>query len=372
MSDKQLTEQPEVLLVAGRFEVRGSTMQVINLARHLPQAGFRVRILCPDASLLPASRRAELDVTEVAYLGVPVLNWAVKRLLLRELAEEPPDLVHVQQRSALPLGQWLARSLERPLVLSVHDYLGPKEQLVIDPAWLKRVIAVSESVRAELIERIPVIAELVTVIHSGVDAPPAETLREPFSHAHTPVVGTAGPLEAAKGLHFFLRAIPRVLGAHRPVEFLVAGAGPEEYNLRRLADDLGVTEFLTFVPNVFDLSTSLMAMDVYCLPSLKQGLGTIMLEAMVRAKPVIASRVGGVYGVIRDGETGLLVPPSDSEALAERIVELLRNPERARAIGRAARARVAAEYPVSRMVEQTVRVYREVLSEGLRRGGRVD
>lgn len=349
--------------MAGRFEVRGSSMQVINLAQQLPAAGFQARILCPDAGLLPASRRAELDVTEVAYLGVPLMGWVVKQLLLRELAEQPPDIVHVQQRTALPFGQWLARELDRPLVVSVHDYLGPRETLPLDLQTARRVIAVSESVRTELLERMPGIEHLLTVIHSGVEAPPDETLREPFSQPHTPVVGTAGPLEAAKGLHFFLRAIPLVLAAHRPVEFLVAGAGPEEYQLRRLADDLGVTEFITFVPNVFDLSTSLTAMDIYCLPSLKQGLGTIMLEAMARAKPVIASRVGGVYGVIADGETGLLVPPSDSEALASKIVELLRDPERARAIGQAARRRVAAEYPVSRMIEQMVGVYREILAD---------
>ena len=352
-----------VLLITGHIQVRGSSMQTISLARHLPSAGFAARILCPDARQLPASRRAELDVSEVSHLETPVLGAITRRLLLRELSQDPPQLLHVQQRSALPLGQWLARHLGRPLVLSVHDYLAPKEVLPLDTACCRRIIAVSESVRAELVERTAISADLVSVIPSGVEAPPDEQLRPSLSGPHTPVVGTAGPLEAAKGLHFFLRAIPRVLAAYSPVEFLLAGAGPEEPVLRRLADDLGITEFITFVPNVFDLSTSLSAMDIYCLPSLKQGLGTIMLEAMARSKPVIASRVGGVYGVISEGETGLLCPPSDSDALADRIIELLKNPARAQEIGRRARERVVAEFPVSRMVEQTAAVYREVLEQ---------
>ena len=359
----EIEELPDVLLVSGRFQVRGSSVQTINLARHLPEVGFHARIVCPDAGQIPPSRRQELDVTEIGQLDVPILRPIVRRLFLRELRRKPPVLVHVQQRSALPLGQWLAGHLERPLVVSVHDYLAPKEVLPIDQIWARRVIAVSDSVRTELIERAQLPERLVSVIHSGVEHPHEETLRQVFGDGQTPVIGTAGPLEAAKGLHFFLRAIPRVLAAHRPVEFLIAGAGPEEHQLRRLAEDLGVTEFLTFVPNVFDLSTSLSAMDIYCLPSTKQGLGTIMLEAMARAKPVIASRVGGVYGVVTHDETGLLVPPSDSEALSEAIIELLRDPERARAIGRTARERVLNDFPVSRMVEQTALLYREVVAE---------
>ena len=227
---------------------------------------------------------------------------------------------------------------------------------------MRGVIAVSESVRTELIEGSQVPEKLVRVIHSGVETPVEESLRAPFGSSYTPVVGTAGPLEAAKGLHFFFAPSRGMLAEYKPVEFLIAGAGPEESSLRHLAGELGIAESLTFVPNVFDLSTSLSAMDIYCLPSIKQGLGTIMLEAMARGKPVIASRVGGVYGVVTDGETGLLVPPSDSDALACRILELLRDPEQAQAMGRAARQRVLADFPVSRMVEQTAALYREVMS----------
>ncbi|MFV0442969.1 MAG: glycosyltransferase family 4 protein [Planctomycetaceae bacterium] len=352
----------DVLLVSSRFQIRGSSVQTINLARRLPEAGFRARIVCQDASLLPPDRRSELNLTEITQLDLPVLGRIMRRLYLRELRRNPPQLLHVQQRSALPLGQWLAKRLRRPLVLTIHDYLGERESLPVDPDCMRGIMAVSDSVRSELIERAGVAEKLVRVVASGVEPPEAGTLRPPFGDSHTPVVGTAGPLEAAKGLHFFFRAIPKVLAAFRPVEFLVAGAGPEEQSLRRLAEDLGIAEFLTFVPNVFDLSTSLSAMDIYCLPSIKQGLGTIMLEAMARGKPVIASRVGGVYGVVRDGETGLLVPPSDSSVLSERIVELLRDPGRARTIGSAAREQVLQDFPVSHMIEQTAALYREVLS----------
>jgi glycosyltransferase involved in cell wall biosynthesis len=102
-------------------------------------------------------------------------------------------------------------------------------------------------------------------------------------------------------------------------------------------------------------------MDVFVLPSLQQGLGTIMLDAMAMGRPVIATRVGGVYSAVRDNETGLLVPPSNSQALADRITELLDDHERAQTIGRAARDLVEREFGVEGMIDQTASLYHEIL-----------
>lgn len=354
---------PEILLVAGHMQLRGASMQTLNLAVHLPTVGFRVRLICLDARQFSPIRRKELNIREVGQTQLPIFGRLARRSLARELAKSPPDLIHIQQRSALALGSWLAQQIQRPYVASINDYTNSGEPLPFDRTWGRRVIAVSESVRNELLEKTGLPEGLITVIHSGVDVPEDDEIRLPFSNGQTPVVGTAGPLEAAKGLHFFLKAIPRVLGAYRPVEFLIAGAGPEERGLRRMVDDLGVAEFVTFVPNVFDLSTSLSAMDIYCLPSLRQGLGTIMLEAMARARPVIATQVGGVYSAIDNGKTGLLVPPSDSDTLADRIIELLVDQDYARRLGQAARERVKSDFPVERMVAETAAVYHSVLGK---------
>jgi glycosyltransferase involved in cell wall biosynthesis len=125
---------------------------------------------------------------------------------------------------------------------------------------------------------------------------------------------------------------------------------------------LGINRNVTFASNLYDFAASLAAMDIFCLPSLRQGLGTIMLEAMARGRPVIASGVGGIYSVVRNNETGLVVPPSDSAALAERILDLLHDPVRARSIGEAGRRLVSEEFGVERMVTQTAELYRNVLA----------
>lgn len=365
-SDPDATgEEPKILLLAGRFSLRGSCAYTLRLAESLPDEHFRVAVACPDAQMVEAETRRQLGIWEYPYLQAPVWGRVVLSMMARGLAANPPDLIHVQVRNAAPQGAWLARHLKRPYVLTVHDYMQPRQRLMIDRRWCRRVLAVSESVRADLLSRTGLPEDMVTVIHSGVDCSSCADVQPVLDPNRVPVVGTAGPLEAVKGFPFFLGAAARVLASGRDVEFVIAGAGPEEENLRRVARELGIAEHVTFVPNLLDFSEAIEAMDIFCLPSLQQGIGTIMLEAMALGRPVIATRVGGVYRVIRDNETGLLVPPSDSARLSERILELLDDPLRARNIGTAARREVRNEFGVEQMVSEVAALYRQVLGQPL-------
>lgn len=356
-------EEPKILLLAGRFSLRGSCAYTLRLAECLPDEQFRIAVACPDAQMVEPETRRQLGIWEFPYLQAPVWGRVVLSLMARTLAADPPDLIHVQIRNAAPQGAWLARHLKRPYVLTVHDYMQPRQRLIIDRRWCRRVLAVSDSVKADLLSRTGLPESLVTVIHSGVDCDDCPIVLPVLEPDRVPVVGTAGPLEAVKGFPFFLGAAARVLSTGRDVEFVIAGAGPEEENLRRVARELGIAEHVTFVPNLLDFSEALAAMDIFCLPSLQQGIGTIMLEAMALGRPVIATRVGGVYRVIRDNENGLLVPPSDSSRLAERILELLDDPLRARNMGSAAQLEVRSEFGVDRMVSEIAALYRDVLGQ---------
>jgi glycosyltransferase involved in cell wall biosynthesis len=360
-------DDPVVMLLAGRIFLRGTSAYTLRLAEHLPGAHIQPRLVCPNARMVDPTLRVQLGIQEFPYLQTPVVGGIVLQLMRRSLQADPPDLIHVQSRNAAPQGGWLARHLLRPYVLTVHDYMQPRQSLWIDRAWCRRIIAVSESVKADLLARTGLPSDLVTVIHSGVDCEVPADQPDVLPPGRVPVIGTAGPLEAVKGFPFFLGAAARVLAAGRDVEFVIAGAGPEEENLRRLTRELQIAEHVTFIPNLSDFAEALHAMDIFCLPSLQQGIGTIMLEAMALGRPVIGTRVGGVYRVIRDNETGLLVPPSDSLHLAERMLELLDDPQRARSIGAAAQAEVRQEFSVERMVEQTAALYRTVLEESATR-----
>lgn len=352
----------KVLLVAARFEVRGTSANTLRLAEGLQTQGIATTIVTPNADLVAPSRRKRLSISVYSRLNFPIWGRVVRNSIIGDLAADPPDLVHIQSWSAYRTGVWLARRLQRPFVLTIHDFLPSQTRVRIDLRWARRIIAVSQSVKSELLSRASVPPEFVCVIHPGVEVQPSVRATTVLAPGRVPVVGTAGPLEAVKGHVFFLGAAQRVVASYPDIEFLIAGAGPEEENLRRLARELGINPKVTFVSNLYDFTTSLSAMDIFCLPSLRQGLGTVMLEAMALGRPVIASGVGGIYSVIRNNQTGLVVPPSDSGRLAERILELLRDPVRARSIGEAGRLSVCEEFGVERMVTQTANVYRDVIA----------
>jgi glycosyltransferase involved in cell wall biosynthesis len=248
-------------------------------------------------------------------------------------------------------------------VVTFHDFLRPGEKLTIDQVLCRRYLAVSEPIRDELLAQPRYPQELIEVIHSGVETEFPHQAPELLDPKRSPVIGTAGPLEFDKGHDVFIRATPLILQACPQAQFVIAGTGPEESRLRLLVQELRMSEYVTFVSGMADLSVAIEAMDIFVLPSLRQGLGTIMLEAMARSRPVIASQSGGVYQIVREGVTGLLVPPSDSPALAARIIELLQNPPLARQLGQAAREQVIRDFRVEEMIDKTAAMYRAVLGE---------
>jgi len=352
----------KVLLLAGALEVRGSSAYTLELIERLQQYEVDAQLVCANADVLKHRTQRQGALTVYSYMQMPLWRRVVMGAVRRDLAENPPQLIHVQSREMAWHGIWLARAMRIPYVLSVHDYLGPSENLVFDLDWCRTVITVSDSVRTELLARTHLPEDRVSVIASGVNVDQHSETLPVLETDHVPVVGTACPLEAVKGIPFFLGAAQRVLAQKPDVEFLVAGAGPEESSLRRLAHSLGIVEHVTFVPNVADFVGPLSAMDVFCLPALRQGLGTIMFQAMSLGKPVIATSVGGVHRVVRDNHNGLLVAPSNSRVLADRILELLNDPDRARMIGDAGRSLVRAEFSVESMLRRTVDAYHGCLA----------
>lgn len=359
-----MTDSPHILLLAGPFALRGTSAYTLRLAEHLPQHGFRVEIDTPNASRIVPKLREQLPIHEYPRLLTPLWGQLVRRWMLNDVLKEPPALIHIQSRRMLPLGTWLARRLGCPFVVTIHDFLRPRERLSFTDTQGRHIIAVSEPVQADLLRQPRLLPKWLSVIHCGVDVD-AASAKPILNPTRRPVIGTAGPLEASKGLPYFLGAAQRVLATGIEAEFLVAGSGPEEANLRRLARELEIAEHVTFVPNILDLKSSLSAMDIFCLPSLRQGLGTMMLEAMALGRPVIASAVDAVETIIRDNETGLIVPPSQSEPLAQRMLELLREPFNARRIGDAARQMVQRDFHVTDMIQKTVAVYRNILEAKL-------
>jgi glycosyltransferase involved in cell wall biosynthesis len=300
-----------------------------------------------------------LRIEEVPGYNLPIWGRVVQRTVLYHLIEQPPDVIQVLGPKMLPQGLWLAKTLNRPLILSLTDQ---SEATRISPPSqceeFKAIVCVSDSVRAALPNRLDQTEQ--RVILPGV---PLDLTRENppvLALDKVPVIGMAGPLEVIKGGSFFLRACHRVLESGRQIRVVVTGSGPEEKNLRKLATSLELDDVVTFVDDGCAMTAYLSAFDIFCLPSLQQGFGVIMLEAMALGRPAIASAVGGVLSIIEDGRNGLIVPPSDSRALADRMIELLDDPEKARRIAISGQNLVEDCFMVDRMVDEYMALYNDV------------
>jgi len=179
------------------------------------------------------------------------------------------------------------------------------------------------------------------------------------SGAH--VIGTVGRLTPVKGLSYLLMAAKTLLDRGIELIVLIVGDGVIRVDLEKQARDMGISANVVFLGHREDTDQLLRAMDIFVLPSMNEGVPMALLEAMAVSRPVVASRVGGIPEVIKDGVEGLLVEPKDVEGLAESCLRLIQSPDMARKIGEAARTRVEREFSATGMAEQVGSLYHELI-----------
>lgn len=238
-------------------------------------------------------------------------------------------------------------------------------------AAVARYVAVSGDTARKLRSEFGVAEEQVRVVPNGIrvetmeGARPDPALRaEIAGSADRPLVLTAARLDRQKGHRFLLEAAVRIPEA----TFALAGDGPDRAELEALARELGVADRVAFLGRRHDVPRLLASCDLFVLPSLWEGLPLSVLEAMAAGVPVVATSIGGTDEVVRDGETGVGVPPGDSPALAAAVRRLLGDPAEARRLAAGGRRLVRERYSAAAMADGVQRVYTEVLDE--RRGRR--
>jgi glycosyltransferase involved in cell wall biosynthesis len=200
-----------------------------------------------------------------------------------------------------------------------------------------------------------------------------ESSREPQAQA-VPLLLFSGRLIERKGVNFLLRAMPAIL-ARRPVRLVITGDGHYRREWEDLARELGLNGTVTFAGFVSneELGSLFRSCSIYVHPAIydsrgdTEGLGVVLVEALSNRKPVVASNVGGIVDVIKDGETGLLVPEQDPEAIAKAVLRLLENPEYAEQLGEQGCAYAMDYFNWDRIIDRYEDIYRRcVLSDGQR------
>jgi|TARA_B100001964_G_scaffold233764_2_gene291489 glycosyltransferase involved in cell wall biosynthesis len=321
----------------------------------------------------------------VAGLGREISLWRDLLAwfrLYRLCVRYRPHIVHTHTAKAGVLGRLAARAAKVPVI--VHTYHGHVFQGYFSPLktrlflaierWLgrstQRLIAVSEAVCQDLLQLGIGTPESLVVIPLGLNLDPflrCEDLRgqlraELGLQPDTPLVGIVARLVPIKAHEVFLKAAAKVCARFPQSRFLLVGDGERLAELQLLVERLGLRDRVLFLGWRQDLDRVLADLDLVVLTSRNEGSPVCLIEAMAAARPVVATRVGGVADVVDDGITGCLVDADKPEDVANAIVELLGDENRRRAMGEAARQRVP-RFGIDRLVSDMDRLYGNLLTE---------
>lgn len=359
----------------------GGAVHVRDLALGLAARGYAVTVAMPaDDGQVSAASFAGSDVSWVELPLQAGLSWQALAAL-RGLAARC-HLLHAHGARAALYARLAAASLGRrrpPVLYTIHGFAAPhygwaRRSLLLGleallRPWTTRVIAVSQAEREAFLAATPYRPEEVEVIHNGIaltpdDAPwsPREAARRALGlPVDEPLLITVCRLYRPRDLPTLLRAL-RLCQQRLPCRLLIVGDGPDRPQVEAEIAALGLQGRALLLGFRDDVRALLRASDLFVLSTaLWEGLPLTVLEAMDAARPVVASRVGGIVEAVLPGETGLLTPPRDAQALAQALLTLLTDPPLATRMGQAGRRRVVERFGSARMIGETEALYRLLL-----------
>lgn len=354
-------------------ETGGAENMLIRLIDHLPTDRYRSIVGLPGDGWLNRQFLARGIETVLFPLERSVdLAWI--RHARRLIRTRRVALIHAHEFAMNSYGALMSYLTGVPGIATVHGrgyYAARLRRRLVYRFVARRstMVAVSEDIRRLLIGTVGVRPDRVRTIWNGVeldrfrlDPERAAQLREQVRAEwgvgpDQPVVGTVGNLDPVKGHAYLIDAAAPVCRAYPTAMFVIAGHGQLHDDLARQAADLGLADRVHLLGFREDVPALLQAIDVFALPSLSEGLPLAVIEAMAAGRPVVATAVGGTCEVLRDDDTGLLVPPGDPAALAAGIGRLLAQADtRTRLTANAAR-QVAREFDMATTMKRYLELY---------------
>ncbi len=294
------------------------------------------------------------------------------------------DVVHTHVSKAGIIGRLAAKLAKVPVIVHTphghvfHSYYGfLKTSLfkMLEKSSARatdKIIALTEQEKIEHLELGIGTAQKFEVIESGIELEhftsdqksfPREAMREQWGlKPEHRVVGTVARLVPIKGHEFLIQAIPDIIKVHPQSRFLIVGDGERKEELRLLAEKLGVGSYVIMTGSQRDVQPFYPLMDVFVLPSLNEGMGRVILEAMSSGVPVVATAVGGILNLVKDGETGILFPPRDASLLAQAVCGILSDHEKAARLSENAKKHLDV-FSAEIMVQKIEALYENLLRE---------
>ncbi|HET7763740.1 MAG TPA: TIGR03088 family PEP-CTERM/XrtA system glycosyltransferase [Burkholderiales bacterium] len=378
MTRKPSGDVPLVAHVIYRFDVGGLENGLVNLLNRMPARRFRHAIV----SLTDHSdfrQRLKRDDIEVFDLHKPPGNSPRTLLALWRLFRRlRPDIVHTRNVAALDATVPAALAGVPVRIHGEHgrdiddpDGTNARRQLVrrLYRPFIHQYIAVSRDLAQYLQERIMVPPSRIVQIMNGVDSSLFRPVGEHRDEVPHPgfcgpehfVIGTVGRMQEVKDQVTLARAFMRLAqimpGTKERVRLVMVGEGPLRERVRALLADAGLEQCVWLPGKRDDVARIMRSFDLFVLPSLAEGISNTILEAMATGLPVLATAVGGNRELVREGETGTLVPRDDPESMAVALRAYVESGELGRRQGKAARRAIENEFGMDAMVDGYMKIY---------------
>jgi glycosyltransferase involved in cell wall biosynthesis len=348
---------------------RGGQQQVLLTVLGLRARGHRaVLVAHPEGELF---RRASEGPDLVPLAPVNEIDLATAWKLSKIIREWKPEIVHAHDPHAVSMAS-LALSFSapdpRPKTIAsrrVDFHLQSHAFSQWKYRQIDGFIAASDAIKNILIQDgIP--GARIEVVHDGIDVekiqhrPVIDVHAEYWLPHGVPVIVNVGALVGHKGQKYLIEAMPLVLREVPDTHLIIFGEGDLRAPLEKQIKQLSLAKRVLLPGFREDVMSLMKSADLFVMPSVTEGLGSAVLDAMAMAHAVVGTRAGGIPEAVVDEETGLLVEPADSRALAAAIVRLLKNPGLRKQFGEAGRARVAEHFGVDRLIDGTLEAYQRI------------
>ncbi len=366
-----------VLVVMGPVAQGGAEWQLYELLCRMDRSRFRPVLASVQFSSYKELTIGEGDrVIRDRYDALDLPHYRISghgrnssrnlRDLMRVIRREKIDVVHANLYAGETFGRLAAVLTGTPVVTHKRGmpFKSRKPQNILVDLLLNlcssRIIVVNHAIRCQLQRLHHLPASRFSVIYPGIDSalwsrPDARAvaaLRCALGLDAKQVVTTVGRLRPIKGQRYLLEAVPQILRECPDARFLFVGHGVEEAALRQQAEALGVDGATHFLGSRADVRELLAVSDVFVMPSLSEASPVALMEAAFCGVPSVATNVGGIPEIVREGETGLLVQPRDASAIASAVVDMLSDPHRRLRMSEAAVERARSAFDIASTVRR--------------------
>ncbi|MBT6048549.1 MAG: glycosyltransferase [Candidatus Scalindua sp.] len=368
--DRNIKRKINVVHLVEELTIGGLEKILAAIVLNLDKNKYNVSVWCLREGGFFADKLVkegiDVRILHISTSRNPLSIYKLYKLLKRHKF----DIIHTHAYSAGTIGRVSAFLAGVPVIIShnhsVYDYYNKFYHLV---EWIlslvtDRVICISEVVNRFVNKTQMINAGKLITIHNGIDDVCDVTEKSssylkkelgiPINHS---VIGTIAHLEEHKGLKYLLEAASLLLASRRDISFLFVGEGALKEKLKKLCVDLKIEKTVIFAGERNDMPEILFSIDIFVLPSLREGLPLTILEAMACGRPVIATNVGGIPEAVKDGENGILVYPKDPEALYRAMNELLGDREKREKMGRIGKRMCDESFRAQTMVEKIEDLY---------------